>query len=187
MAHTHSDTRGIAKRYVKALLELAEETRKLDVLAAEFTAFETKLGEIAMLRRLLEGTALPRKTQTAAIVSILTQAKADPLFIQFAGAVGEARRLRLLPAMIRMYLAELAERRGEVAAEVITATPLDTLLEKEVKQAIQHIANSDKIALTKSVDASLLGGLIIRMQSRMLDTSLRTKLKRLETALIGGD
>ena len=187
MPDTAADRSGIAKRYVKALLELAEDTGKLDVLADQFREFDAKLAETPVLRRLLEGTALPRKTQTRAAVAVLQNAKADPLFVQFAGAVASGRRLRLLPSMIRLYLAELARRRGEVSAEVITATPLDSGLEKGVQQAIRHIANTDKVVLTQTTDASVLGGLIIRMQSRMLDTSLRSKLKRLETAMIADE
>lgn len=182
-----ADTSGVAKRYVKALLELADEKRKLDKLARQFAELQALLAEMPVLRRLLEGTALPRDKQTRALVAVLQKAGADALLVQFVGAVGEGGRLAILPRMMRLFMAELAARRGEISAEVITATPLDSALTKGVKQAIQHIAKTDKIVLDQKQDASLLGGLIIRMQSRMIDTSLRTKLKRLEAAMVGAE
>lgn len=82
-------------------------------------------------------------------------------------------------------MADLAARRGEVSAEVVSAVSLDGKLEKEVKSAVAKVAGSDKISLSMRVDPSLIGGLIVRVGSRMIDTSIKTKLNRLEMTMKG--
>jgi F-type H+-transporting ATPase subunit delta len=82
-------------------------------------------------------------------------------------------------------MADLAARRGEVSAEVVSAVSLDGKLENEVRSAIAKVAGSDKISLSMRVDPSLIGGLVVRVGSRMIDTSIKTKLNRLEMTMKG--
>ena len=87
--------------------------------------------------------------------------------------------------IIEIFLADLAARRGEVSAEVVSAVALDAKLEEEVKKAVSSVAGSDKISLSMRVDDSLIGGLVVRIGSRMIDTSIKTKLNRLEMTMKG--
>jgi F-type H+-transporting ATPase subunit delta len=105
--------------------------------------------------------------------------------VKFIGALCLNGRLFVLPQIIKEFLADLAKRRGEISAEVISAVPLDATHEANIMEAIASVTKSDKIALTTSVDASLIGGLVVRIGSRMIDTSIKTKLNRLEAAMKG--
>jgi F-type H+-transporting ATPase subunit delta len=105
--------------------------------------------------------------------------------VKFIGVVASNGRLFALPQIIDIFLADLAARRGEVSAEVVSAVPLDAKLEQEVKKAVASVAGSDKISLSMRVDDSLIGGLIVRIGSRMIDTSIKTKLNRLEMTMKG--
>ena len=94
-------------------------------------------------------------------------------------------RLHALSRIISAFLAEHARRRGEVSAEVISAVEMDDARRARVEQAVSKLAGSDKLSLSMRVDPSLIGGLVVRIGSRMIDTSIRTKLNRLETAMKG--
>ena len=180
-----SSSSGIAKRYVKALFELADAEGKIDAIARDFQDLEKILAESAELRRIVEASAISRDTQKGAMVAILEKAVADELMVKFVGALCLNGRLFVLPQIIREFLADLAKRRGEISAEVISAVPLDASHEANIMEAIASMTKSNKIALTTSVDASLIGGLVVRIGSRMIDTSIKTKLNRLEAAMKG--
>jgi F-type H+-transporting ATPase subunit delta len=119
------------------------------------------------------------------MVEILEKAGADELMVKFVGELCINGRLFVLQQIIRECLADLAKRRGEISAEVISAVPLDASHEANIMEAIASMTKSNKIALTTSVDASLIGGLVVRIGSRMIDTSIKTKLNRLEAAMKG--
>ena len=110
---------------------------------------------------------------------------ADALTVKFVGTVASNGRLHALSRIISAFLAEHARRRGEVSAEVISAVEMDDARRARVEQAVSKLAGSDKLSLSMRVDPSLIGGLVVRIGSRMIDTSIRTKLNRLETAMKG--
>ena len=117
--------------------------------------------------------------------AIVAAAKANPLTIKFVGAIAENGRLFVLPQIIQAFIDEVARRNGQVSAEVVSAVALDEARQKSVKETVSQIAGSENISLSLRVDPSLIGGLVVRIGSRLIDTSLKTKLNRLEAAMKG--
>ena len=134
---------------------------------------------------LVESPAITWAEQTKAVTAVLEKGGADALTVKFVGTVASNGRLHALSRIISAFLAEHARRRGEVSAEVISAVEMDDARRARVEQAVSKLAGSDKLALSMRVDPSLIGGLVVRIGSRMIDTSIRTKLNRLETAMKG--
>ena len=175
---------GLAERYAAALFELAEERRMLDTVAADLRALKAMIGASADLTRLVRSPILSRAEQGRAIAALAERAGLDPLVRDFLGVVARNRRLFAVPAMINSYLETLAARRGEVTAEVTAAQPLSeaqlTRLGEQLRQAVGR-----RVAVEVKVDRGLLGGMIIKLGSRMVDGSLRGKLARLQLAMKG--
>ena len=134
---------------------------------------------------LVESPAITWAEQTKAVTAVLEKGGADALTVKFVGTVASNGRLHALSRIISAFLAEHARRRGEVSAEVISAIEMDDARRARVEQAVSKLAGSDKLSLSMRVDPSLIGGLVVRIGSRMIDTSIRTKLNRLETAMKG--
>ena len=134
---------------------------------------------------LVESPAITWAEQTKAVTAVLEKGGADTLTVKFVGTVASNGRLHALSRIISAFLAEHARRRGEVSAEVISAVEMDDARRARVEQAVSKLAGSDKLSLSMRVDPSLIGGLVVRIGSRMIDTSIRTKLNRLETAMKG--
>lgn len=184
MAAKATGVSGLAERYAAALFELADERRMLDPVAADLRALQAMIGESADLVRLLRSPILSRAAQEKAIAALAERAGLSPLVRDFLRVAARNRRLFAVPAMIEAYLAKLAERRGEVTAEVTAAQPLSpTQLERlgeELRRALGR-----RVAVAVRVDRGLLGGLIVKVGSRMVDGSLRSKLARLQLAMKG--
>lgn len=180
-----SNLGGFTGRYATALYELAAESGKTDEVAKNLQKMKDLLDDSADLRRLVFSPAISRDDQGTAMIALLKKAKADALTIKFIGLVASNGRLFALPQIIDNFLSDLAKKRGEVSAEVISAIKLDSGMQAEVKEAVSKIAGSDKISLSMQIDESLIGGLIVRIGSRMIDTSIKTKLSRLEMTMKG--
>jgi F-type H+-transporting ATPase subunit delta len=176
---------GFTGRYAAALFQLADETGRVDAVAADLTALATLIGSSDDLCRLIASPAVSRDDQRDAMVAVLNKAGADGLVVKFIGVIAENGRLFALPQIIDRFLSDLAAHRGDVSAEVVSAVPLDAKLEAEVKKAVAGVAGSDKISLSTRVDKSLIGGLIVQIGSRMIDTSIKTKLNKLEMTMKG--
>lgn len=173
---------GLAGRYATALYELADNEKQLDAVAGDLDAIATLLDESADLNRLVRSPVISRDDQVKAMDAVLEKAGAQELTRRFLGVVAENRRLFALADMIKQFNAILAARRGEVTAEVVSAQKLTAAqtkaLESELKKAV-----GAKVAVDAKVDENLLGGLVVRVGSRMLDSSLRTKLDQLRLAM----
>jgi F-type H+-transporting ATPase subunit delta len=175
---------GLAERYAAALYELADESRALDRVADDLRGLARLLAESADLARLIRSPVLGRQEQARAMKAVLDRTGCDPLTARFVGLVAQNRRLFALPAMIKAFLATLARRRGEIAAEVTSAQPLTPAQADAVVAALRQAVGA-KVSVETRVDPSLLGGLVVRVGSRMVDSSLKTKLQRLELAMKG--
>ena len=175
---------GLAERYAAALYELADEGKALDRVAGDLRALAKLIVDSADLLRMIRSPVLDRRDQGRAIKAVLDAMGADALTQKFLGLVAQNRRLFALPAMIRAYLATLAHRRGEIAAEVASAGKLTPAQEQAVTSALRQ-AMGAKVTVETRVDPSLLGGLVVRVGSRMVDSSLKTKLQKLELAMKG--
>ncbi len=180
-----SSAKGLAGRYAGALYALAEDAGKIDAVVADLTSLADILAGNDELKMLVGSPAISWSEQTGAMTAILEKGGADALTVKFVGTVASNGRLHVLSRIISAFLAEHARRRGEISAEVISAVELDDKRRTRVEKAVAKLAGSDKLSLSMRVDPALIGGLVIRIGSRMIDTSVRTKLNRLETAMKG--
>jgi F-type H+-transporting ATPase subunit delta len=142
------------------------------------------IAESPELERLVRSPALSREDQAKGMAAVLEKGGAHELTLKFVGSVTMNRRLFIIDDMIKEFLAELARRRGEVAADVTSAVELGQVQIDAVTTALRE-AVGQKVAVNLVVDPSLIGGLIVRVGSRMVDSSIRTKLQRLQFAMKG--
>lgn len=184
MASEASGLGGIAERYATALYDLGEGEKALDAVADDLRGLQAMIGESDDLRRLIRSPLITRDDQWKAVEGVLGKAEVNPLTRRFVGVISDNRRLFALSAIITAFLRLLAERRGEITAEVTSAVELNeaqsTALETALKSAL-----GAKVSVELSVEPELLGGLIVRVGSRMFDSSLRTKLSRMQLAMKG--
>lgn len=179
-----SETQGLAKRYALALYELADEQKALDTVAEDFSALRQLLADSDEFARLVRSPRLSRGDQVKGSTAILKAFGAHDLTVKFVGVLAQNRRLFALPDMMKAFLSELAHRRGEVAAEVTSAAALSKDEVDAVTEALRKVVGQ-KVTVSLAVDPKLIGGLIVRVGSRMIDNSLRTKLHRLQLAMKG--
>ena len=184
MAAQATEQGGLATRYAAALFELADSKKALDAVAGDLKALQKMIADSADLRRMMNSPILDRDDQVKAMGAVTKAAAFDGLTQKFVGLVAQNRRLFTLPAMIRAFLKLLAARRGEMTAEVIAARALTSDQQAAVAEAIRKAVGS-KVSIDLKVDPSLLGGLVVRVGSRMIDSSLKTKLQKLQLAMKG--
>lgn len=174
----------LADRYAAALFDLADEQKQLDTVADDLRALQRSTTESDDLRRLVGSPVLSREAQGAAMDAVLKAMKASDLTQKFVGLIALNRRLFALGDMITAYLAELARRRGEVTAEVTAARPLSDKQIDELTDSLQTTLGG-KVSVEHQVDPDLIGGMIVKVGSRMVDTTLRTQLSKLRIAMKG--
>ena len=182
MASEGTGISGLAERYAAALFELADERHALDAVAGDLRALRGMLQESGDLVRLIRSPVLSRDEQAKAVGAVAERAGLSPLTRDFLGVVAHNRRLFAAPAMIEAYLARLAERRGEVTAEVTVAQPLDEARQAALTEQLRRAVGS-RVAVELKVDPALLGGMIVKVGSRMVDASLASRLQRLRLAM----
>jgi F-type H+-transporting ATPase subunit delta len=175
---------GLADRYAAALFDLADEAKALDRIADDLRALRSLLAESDDFRRLVRSPVLSRADQGKAVAALGERAGYDRLTRNFLGLLARNRRLFALPEMIRAFLDRLAQRRGEVTAEVVSAAPLTRQQQDTLDERLRR-AVGRKVAIETKVDPSLLGGLVVKVGSRMVDASLKSKLQRLQLAMKG--
>jgi F-type H+-transporting ATPase subunit delta len=173
---------GLAERYAAALFDLADEHRTLDQIATELRELRAMFRTSGDLLRLIRSPVLSRDQQSKAIEAIAEHAGLSPLVRSFLGVVARNRRLFAVPAMIEVFLARLAERRGEVTAEVVAAQPLSEAQLAELNDKL-HQSIGSRVSVDLHVDPSLIGGLVVKLGSRMVDGSVKSKLQRLQLAM----
>ena len=180
-----SGATGLAGRYAGAFYALATDSTKVDAIHDELGRLSDLIDESQDLRKLLESPILSRDEQQRAITTIMEKAGADVLTIKFLGTLASNGRLSALPRVIQAFQQEHARRCGQVTAEVMSAVVLDDSRKAVVERVVARLAGSDNLSLSMRVDSSLIGGLVVRIGSRMIDTSIKTKLSRLESAMKG--
>ena len=180
-----SGTKSLAGRYAVALYALASDVDELESVVADLTDLAGLIHDNEDVMFMISSSAISWTEQMNAITAILEKAGAGELTVKFAGTVAANGRLHAMDQIITAFLEEHARRRGEISAEVISAVALDTPRAAAVKKVIGSLAHSDKLSLSMRVDPSLIGGLVVRIGSRMIDTSIKTKLNQLRTAMKG--
>lgn len=184
MAGDDTSLSGIAGRYALALLDLADEKKALDEVADDLKGLKSVLDENEDLRRLVQSPLYSREQQAAVMTSIMEKSGLSELTRRFVLVVAQNRRLFALSSMINAYLQELSRRRGEVTAEVTAARALSDTQQQALNDALRAAVGA-KVQVDLKVDESLIGGLIVKVGSRMVDSSLKTKLQRLQLAMKG--
>ncbi|HVI53357.1 MAG TPA: F0F1 ATP synthase subunit delta [Candidatus Sulfotelmatobacter sp.] len=174
----------IADRYSAALFELAEQQSALDAVAADLKTLKAMVAESPDLRRLLRSPVVSRRDQQKAVGVLAVKAGFNGLTQKFLGLVAQNRRLFALDGVIEAYLNRLAAKRGEVTATVSSAVALNETQVGAISAALKKVVGSN-VTLDLSVDPALLGGLVVKVGSRMVDGSLRTKLQHLQLAMKG--
>lgn len=182
MAGEVDTSSGVAGRYATALFELALEQRALDQVAVDLDRFNEALDAFDDLLRLVKSPVFSAEEQGRALAAILKELKIEGLTRNFLLLAAKNRRLFATPDMIRAFRAMLARHRGEMSASVTAATKLTESQVTALKQALQA-ALGQEVMLEERVDPGLLGGLVVKVGSRMVDTSLRTKLNSLKVAM----
>jgi len=173
----------VAGRYASALFELATEQRQVAEVEAALDRFQAMLDGSPDLGRLVLSPAFSADEQARAIKAIVEKAGIGGLAANFLQLIARNRRLFVVLDMIKSYRKLSARARGEVAAEVITAFPLDAAQVAALEDQLRASVGGKQVKMNARVDPSLLGGLVVKMGSRMVDSSLRTKLASLKTRL----
>jgi F-type H+-transporting ATPase subunit delta len=173
---------GLAARYAAALFDLADERRMLDEVASDLRQLRAMLQASPDLSRLIRSPILSRDEQSKGIGALAEHAGFSTLVRDFLAVVARNRRLFAVPAMIEAFLAELAARRGEVTAEVFAAQPLSEAQLAALNDQLRRSIGS-RVSVDVHVDPGLIGGLVIKLGSRMVDGSIKSKLQRLQLAM----
>jgi len=175
---------GVAGRYASALLETAAESgvAAIDQVEADLDRFDALVRESADLQRLVRSPVFSADEQLAAVTTILDRSGIGGLAANFLKLVASRRRLFAVQQMIAAYKALVAARKGVVRADVtLAALPAVQVLD-DLKQALRDVAGGD-VDLHVKIDPSIIGGLVVRLGSRMLDASLRNKLNSIRLAM----
>ncbi len=175
---------GVADRYATALYSLADDERALDETVRQMARLGELIDGSADFRRLLASPLIDIREGVAASRAVLEQEGFSPLIVRFVGVVAANRRLTILRQIVATFAALVAARRGLVTAEVTTAHPL-TDVQRESLRARLIEAGYGNVNFREQVDPSLLGGLVVRVGSRLFDSSLRSRLHRLKFAMKG--
>lgn len=182
MAQSGSLISGVAERYAGSLFELARESNSIAAVEKDLGRVEELIAGSEDLKRLIASPVFSAEEQFRAIAAVADRAGIKGLVGNFLRVVAKNRRLFAMPGMIRAFRQIAAANRGETTAEVTTAHALSAEQKKELAATLKQVAGKD-VAISVTVDPSILGGLIVKMGSRQIDTSLRTKLNSLKLAL----
>jgi len=176
---------GVAGRYASALFDLADNARTLDQVAQDLTTFRRLVAESPELSRLIASPVINRELQGKALLAVLDAAGIAGLTRNFIGTVAHNGRARDLPAMATAFLAELARRRGETTAVVTSAVALTPAQTQQLADVLRSVLGGAKVSIDARVDPDILGGLVVKVGSRLFDSSIRSKLARLQLAMKG--
>ena len=175
----------IGQRYAKALFELSAESKSLDKIEKDLLSVHSLITKNNELNMLIKSSSLSRENQASLMEKLIKKMKVSPLIIKFIGTLAVNGRLNIINNIIEEFLKKLAHHRGELTAEITTAVPISKDINKSIVKEISKLTKTNKIELKEKIDESLIGGLIIRMGSTMIDSSIKTKLSTLKLIMKG--
>jgi F-type H+-transporting ATPase subunit delta len=184
VAGEESIVSGVAGRYATALFDLASESNAVEAVERDLDSFAALVDASPDLRRLVRNPIFTADEQTRALRAVLDRAGIGGLTANFLGTVARNRRLFAVMGMVAAYKALAARRRGETKADVTSAEPLSGTQVEALKEALRAVTGRD-VTLATRVDPALIGGLVVRVGSRQIDTSLKTRLNGLKIAMKG--
>jgi len=173
---------GIAARYATAVFDLAKETKKLTAVEGDLNSLEGALTDSADFNNLIMSPVYSRDEQGAAVAALAKKMKLSPMMTNTLSLMAAKRRLFVLPQLVRALRAAIAQDKGEVSADVVSAKAL-------TKGQADKLANTLKerfgktVTINATVDETLIGGLVVKVGSKMIDTSIRSKLSSLQNAM----
>jgi F-type H+-transporting ATPase subunit delta len=173
---------GVAGRYASALFDLARETNAIDAVKGDLERFDALIGESPDLLRLVRSPVFSADEQVHALSAVLDRAGIGGLAANFLKLVTTNRRLFAVRDMVKAFRALVASHKGEATAEVTVADALKTEHLDALRAALKEVSGKD-VDLAVKVDPAIIGGLVVKLGSRMVDTSLRTKLNAMRHAM----
>ena len=182
MAAEDPSVSGVSGRYATALFELARDQKSVDSIKADLDRFEAMLADSADLRRLVRSPVFAAEAQSRALSAVLDQAGISGIPANFLKVLTANRRLFAVGEVIRAFRALVARFKGEATADVTVAETLNDKNLDALKTALKTVTGKD-VALNVKVDPSIIGGLVVKLGSRMVDSSLRTKLNSIKHAM----
>lgn len=177
-----SISQGIAGRYAQALFELAKEEKALKALEADADALEAALAASPELGAMIASPVISRGEQTAAMAAVAAKMGVSTLMANTLALMAGNRRLFVLPQLVANLKARIADEKGEVTADVTSATKLSAAQAKKLADTLKAKVGKT-VKLNTTVDESLIGGLIVKLGSTMIDTSVKAKLAALQNAM----
>ena len=182
MAAEDTSVSGVSGRYATALFELARDHKVVDEVKADLEKFEAMLNESADLKRLVRSPVFAADAQSKALSAVLAKAGIAGISANFLKVLTANRRLFVVADVIRGYRALVARFKGEVTADITVAETLSDKNLDALKVALKSVTGKD-VALNVKVDPAIIGGLVVKLGSRMVDGSLRTKLNSIKHAM----
>jgi F-type H+-transporting ATPase subunit delta len=182
VAVENSIVSGVAGRYATALFELAREQKSVDAVKADLDRFEAMIADSADLDRLVRSPVFTPEAQARALAAVLDKAGITGTAANFLKVLTSNRRLFAVRDVLKAFRALVARFKGEASADVTVAEPLSDKNLDSLKTALKAVTGKD-VALNVNIDPSIIGGLIVKLGSRMVDSSLRTKLNSIKHAM----
>ena len=183
MASAEPIVSGMAGRYASALFELALEGKAVDAVKADLEKFDALVGASPDLNRLVRSPVFGAEEQTKALTAVLARAGISGLAAKFLQVIAANRRLFAVRDMIKAFRTLVARWKGEVTAEVTVAEKLSDNHLDALKSALKTVTGGKTVDLNVKVDPAIIGGLVVKLGSRMVDSSLRTKLNTIKHAM----
>ena len=182
MAAEDPSVSGVSGRYATALFELTRDEKSIDAVRADLDRFEAMLTDSADLKRLVPSPVFSAGSQSKALAAVLDRAGISGIAANFLKVLTVNRRLFAVSDVIRAFRALVARFKGEATADITVAEPLSDRNLDVLKTALRSVTGKD-VALNVNVDPSIIGGLVVKLGSRMVDSSLRTKLNSIKHAM----
>ena len=176
-------TSGVAERYAQALFFLAQEQNVTDAVADALGNFGGLISQNPDLQRFIASPVFSAEDQIKAISAILSHTGFDGITANFIKLVATKRRLFVLPQMIRAFLALNDKAKGVTKAQVTVAEPLSSDHSAALEEALRQVSGGQTVKVNVNVDPSIIGGIVVKLGSRMVDASLKTKLNSLRTRM----
>lgn len=176
-------TSGVAERYAQALFSLAQERNITDAVAEALGNFGEMVEQSPDLRRFVASPVFSAEEQLKAIAALLAQYGFGDVTANFIKLVASKRRLFVLPQIIRAYIALNDKAKGVTQAQVTVAAPLSSDHSSALEDALRQVSGGKTVKVNVKVDPSIIGGIVVKLGSRMVDASLKTKLNSLRTRM----
>ena len=182
MANEDPSVSGVSGRYATALFELARDQKSVDAVKADLDRFDAMLADSADLKRLVRSPVFSADAQARALTAVLERSGISGISANFLKVLTANRRLFAVSDVIRAFRALVAKFKGEATADVTVAETLNDKNLDALKTALKTVTGKD-VALNMKIDPSIIGGLVVKLGSRMVDSSLRTKLNSIKHAM----